>query len=175
MSQEPTEYKTEAPSNDLVQALVWVLLGIATLVGSWRMDRLESQGINPYTAPGLLPALLGVAIVFLGLLLLYRSLARSKGLAADASAWGKASLHDAKRTWVVLGLCLGFAIGLVGRGLPFWAASALFIALAIFVLTPRANEEGFRKGLLLKACVIGLVAGVVISVVFQEFFLVRLP
>jgi len=31
-------------------------LGIAILIGSVTMDRLEKQGINPYTIPGLLRA-----------------------------------------------------------------------------------------------------------------------
>ena len=30
------------------------------------MDRLEQQHINPYTVPGLLPGLLGIAMILLG-------------------------------------------------------------------------------------------------------------
>ena len=40
------------------------------------MDRLEQQHINPYTAPGLVPAALGIGIFVLGAILLVRSVRR---------------------------------------------------------------------------------------------------
>lgn len=175
MSQESTDHKIQPPGSDLWQAIAWVCLGVATLVGAWRMDRLEGQGINPYTVPGLLPALLGVSIVMLGFLLLYRSLQRKKDLLAGEGPTLEVPPTASARTWTVLGLCLSFAVFLVGRRLPFWAASAIFITVAIYVLTPRTDPSMSLQKLLLKALVIGVVAGILISVVFQELFLVRLP
>jgi len=40
-----------SPRADLWQSLGWIALGIATTIGSLRMDRLEKQDINPYTVP----------------------------------------------------------------------------------------------------------------------------
>ncbi len=48
-------------------------LGGAILIGSWTMDRLKNQDVNPYTVPGLLPGLLGIAMMLLGGSLLLRS------------------------------------------------------------------------------------------------------
>src|ERR1700755_2922493 len=59
--------------SDFVFAIGWMGLGIAILIGSVMMDRLEKQGINPYTIPGLLPGLLGIAMMILGALLAIRS------------------------------------------------------------------------------------------------------
>src|SRR5205085_6756629 len=41
------------PRADLKDAIGWVVFGIAVLVGSITMDRLEQQNINPVTVPGL--------------------------------------------------------------------------------------------------------------------------
>src|SRR5213082_2304173 len=61
------------PRSDMADALGWMALGIAILVASVSMDRLESQHINPYTVPGLLPGLLGLAMMLLGGVLAVRS------------------------------------------------------------------------------------------------------
>ena len=100
---------------DFLSALGWMGLGIAILIGSVMMDRLERQGINPYTIPGLLPGLLGIAMTILGMLLAARSW--RPHLLASAN---RAPVHrtERKRLLLVLGLCLAFGVGLVGHGLP---------------------------------------------------------
>ena len=55
---------------------VGIVLGVAVLIGSFTMDRLERQGVNPYTVPGLLPGLLGIAMM--GLPFLARAAPRMK-------------------------------------------------------------------------------------------------
>jgi hypothetical protein len=181
----------EPPRSDLKDAIGWVVLGIAVLVGSLRMDRLQSQGINPYTIPGLLPALLGGGMILLGAVLLLRSWRRG----AFAQALPPASEHrreQRKRIGVVLGLVLTYGLVLVGHpslvvrlivpgtlaGLPFWLASTVFVATTILVLqrmSRDAQEREVSARSVLKALVIGLAAAVVIQLVFQELFLVRLP
>src|SRR6478672_4752889 len=75
MSASGTEHHDEhRPARaDLHDALGWIALGAAILVGSLTMDRLENQNINPYTVPGLLPGLLGAAMLLLGGVLAVRS------------------------------------------------------------------------------------------------------
>src|SRR5258708_18948566 len=60
---------TASLRTDFLSAIGWMGLGIAILIGSVIMDRLEKHGINPYTIPGLLPGLLGIAMTILGALL----------------------------------------------------------------------------------------------------------
>ncbi|MBT2322436.1 tripartite tricarboxylate transporter TctB family protein [Variovorax paradoxus] len=165
-----------SPRADLWQALGWIALGIATTIGSLRMDRLEKQDINPYTVPGLLPGLLGAAIAFFGLLMLYRSwrrLAKAPHVPHARTAEDRAEM---RRMWTVLALCIGFAGGLVGHGLPFWLAAAVFVTVTIGLLqfAQRSAQNQRRRGLAF-ALAVGLGAGIVITLVFQEFFLVRLP
>jgi hypothetical protein len=160
--------------SDFLSALGWMALGTAILIGSIRMDRLENQDINPYTIPGLLPGLLGIAMTILGALLAMRSW-RPHLLAAPGAPPDRA---EQKRLVLVLGLCLVFGVGLVGHGLPFWLAAALFVTVAILSLQYQQRQSTGAKlnlRMVLTAAAIGLGAGFAITLVFQEFFLVRLP
>ena len=116
----------------------------------------------------------GVALMFFGALLMLRSWGRMRdGVAVTPADPDTQTPSAQRRTALVLALCVGFTGGLVGRGLPFWAAAALFITVAIGVLHPKTELSVSR--VLIKALLIGVIAGWVITLVFQEFFLVRLP
>jgi hypothetical protein len=167
--------KVEARS-ELIQATCWTALGAATLIGSLRMDRLEAQHINPYTVPGLLPGLLGITMMLLGILLALRSWRRG-GLEARHALFDF-NPAEARRIALVLVLCIGFGVVLVGHGLPFWLASAVFVSVAIDTLQrPGGPDARWRVSLrdALVAVVIGLCAGGAITLVFERIFLVRLP
>jgi hypothetical protein len=170
------EGRAATPRADFIAALVWVVFGAAVLIGSWRMDRLESQDINPHTIPGLVPGLLGIAVVFFGLLMLFR--AWSQGALTPAGDAGGKPPKPGEHTRFVLVLlpCLIFGVGLLGHGLPFWAAAALYVTSTILILQyPERKAAGqLARGFVI-AAVIGLSAGGLITLVFQEFFLVRLP
>jgi hypothetical protein len=171
----PTELQAEAAS-DLRDALGWLLFGAAVLIGSIRMDRLEAQHINPYTVPGLLPGLLGLVMILLGVLLALRSWGRGARLVGGprlAVDW-----RSMRRLAVVLGLILIYTVALLGRGLPFWIVSALYVAASIVLLqAPQRALAGRSLGWrdLAFAAAVGIGSGVVIEFVFQELFLVRLP
>ena len=142
-------------TSDRLQGLFWIALGGAIFYASWTMDRLASVGVQPFSAPGLLPGILGIFIFILGTAMLLRG--RDQPAHAPLE-W--------RRVGLPLALCLGFAAGLVGRGVPFWLAAWMFVSAAIFAL---------QRGSVLKAILIGAVASLAISLVFQELFLIRLP
>jgi hypothetical protein len=165
----------DTPRADLKASFVWMALGLAVLIGSLRMDRLESQDINPYTVPGLLPGLLGIVLILLGFLLMLRSWRRGMQPPEGVVA---ASGEEKKRVLLVMALCLVFGVLLVGHGLPFWAAAALFVSVAILSLQHaqrKAAGQSLTIKVFAKAIAIGIGAGVVIMLVFQELFLVHLP
>jgi hypothetical protein len=161
---------------NLQDAVVWVILGGVILVASLSMDRLESQGINPYTAPGLLPGLLGVVMMCLGVLLALRSIGEGALTRHTPALSGPAGGY--KQLIVVLALCLVFTAVLLGHGLPFWLAGAMFVSASILTLQ-QAQRSAAQERLGLReiatAVSIGLGAGGAITLVFQTFFLVRLP
>jgi hypothetical protein len=162
--------------SDFLSAIGWMALGIAILIGSVTMDRLENQDINPYTIPGLLPGLLGIAMTILGALLAARSW--RPHLLASVFNGPPADRAEQKRLLLVLGLCLVFGVGLVGHGLPFWLAAAIFVTVAILSLQYQQRQSTGTKlslRMFVTTAAIGLGAGFAITLVFQEFFLVRLP
>ena len=162
---------------ELRQALGWAALGLAILVATIRMDRLESQHINPYTVPGLLPGLLGIAMLFLAALLGWRAIGAG-ALSPAAAAHRPVDRNAAKRIALVIGLCVAFGVGLVGHGLPFWAAATTFVTVAILAFEQPRRAQGGRAIAVrdvVFALAVGLGAGGVITLVFQVLFLVRLP
>lgn len=164
-----------SPRSDFIAALLWIAFGAAVAIGSWRMDRLENQDINPYTVPGLLPGLLGIAVIVFGALLLLRAW-RQGALDPSVPRAAPMSAAERKRLLIVLGLCLTFGVVLVGHGLPFWLAAAIFVSATILILQypQRRAANQVARGFV-TALAIGLGAGLAITLIFQEFFLVRLP
>ena len=150
--------------SDRLQGAFWIALGLAIFYASWTMDRLANLGVKPFSAPGLLPGVLGAFIVLLGIAMLLR--ARQEE--AETIEW--------RRILPPLALCLGFAGGMVGRGIPFWLAAWLFIAVMIWTLQYRERKvKGELPRLAAISVSIGLAASVAISLIFQELFLIRLP
>jgi hypothetical protein len=167
---------------DLPFGLFWVALGLGILAESWRMDRLEAQGINPYTAPGLVPGLLGAVLAAFGLVLARRGWRGQApppavGQGAEPVA-GEAAVQRAEpwRVALALALCLGLGFGLLGSGVPFPLAAGLFLFLAVFLFElPDRRRDGTVARGALSAAAVAAGAATAITFVFQELFLVRLP
>ena len=58
---------------EYLAAAVWAMFGLVVLVASWRIDRLENLGINPWSIPGLLPGVIGVLIFVLAIALAWQT------------------------------------------------------------------------------------------------------
>ena len=163
---------------DFIAAWLWVGFGLAVMIAAWRMDRLESQGATPYTAPGLVPGILGAVLLLFGLLLALRA-ARAGGNRLRTIRWAPdgQTRAVAMRVGALLALGLAYAAGLVGHGgIPFWLATFVFVAIFILVFdwTRRRDAGQTTRGVLF-AVAIGAGTAFVVSYVFQEVFLVRLP
>ena len=175
---ELNESSSVSPLSDFVFSLFWIALGSLIMLASWRMDRLEGQGSSLYTAPGSYPGLLGGIPLILGLLLAARS------YKAGGHRLGQLDLNLSKihftsflRVGVFLVFVLIYCVGLIGRsGIPFWLATFLFVTLFIILFNWQAiSSEGFVKKVLVLAISMGVGTSFVVSYVFQELFLVRLP
>ena len=162
-----------APLADLLTGAAWLALALVIMIGAWQMDRLERLSAAIYTAPGLVPGLLGAAIALMSAILMVRAL-RAGALANVRLP--PLRIVDHWRLIAALLLCLGFAIGLVGHGPPFWLAAAIFIAVTVFVFQfPERRHDGTLVRGAMFAMVFGLIAGFAIHFLFQDLFLVRLP
>ncbi len=167
------ENEKPSPFADLISGCVWVALAAGIMILSWKMDRLAHLQASIYTAPGVVPGLLGLALAIMGLLLILRSV--RAGAIAEAHL-PSFSVQENWRILAALALCLTFALGLIGSGLPFWLAAAIFIAVFVFVyqFEDRKVAGTLARGAAF-ASIFGLICGGAIHYVFQDLFLVRLP
>ncbi len=157
---------------DLVTSVVLLVLGVATMVESWRMPRFEEVGADVWASPGVVPGLLGVALTLMAAILFLRSVVALRrptegpvGPAAEGG-WGRAAL--------AAGLCILYALGLVGR-MPFWLATFLFVLafVTIFDLTGEPRPPLGR--VVIVAALVAAASAIAVPYVFQSIFLVRLP
>jgi hypothetical protein len=163
---------------DFISALVLIALAVAVTVESLRMPRLENLDINPYTVPGLVPGILGVVLGILGGVLLVRSILRGGWRISSRHSPGPTTPGREKglqRLILALALTFGYAAGLIGR-IPFWLATFVFVLAFIVLFEYLLPADATRRTRALITAVIqaALVAAVV-TFVFQEIFLVRLP
>lgn len=168
--------------SDRIGGLIWVVFGAAVVYGSWTMDRLVSLGIPLSTVPGLPTGLLGLGFIAFGMVMLLRRDPAQVVSYADTSpasepeaqphdqgfAWGRALLSAA--------LCLTYAGLLLGRGLPYWLLTGAFLLAHIVLLdeTERVPARPTPRRLLVAALIAPAVT-VVVMLVFEKLFLVRLP
>lgn len=158
---------------------MWIAVGALVVFMAWRMDRMTQQGGQIYTAPGLWPGLVGIVIAILGGILAWRSLARAR-----ASSWTAKELDDtdyAPTSNFVIAAALFFiyALLLVGHGLPFWVGTTLFVTVYVFVFRRAERLAGTRSGSQRSDVVFALVCGaataLIVTLVFEQVFFVRLP
>lgn len=150
---------------DRVTAVVLFALGGAMLWGGFVMDRLEIRQIHPASIPGLVPMILGAAMMLCAALLAW-SATSAERKEPDEGSWRSFA-------FTAVWSCF-FAVVLVSR-IPFAAATAIYVAgfAGWFMLpdTPTAS----RLKLTVLIIGFGLVTALAISSLFRYGFLVRLP
>jgi hypothetical protein len=176
MSAQPRQSFPIAPLADLIGGLLLIVLGAAVAVASWRMDRLEQQGATLYTAPGLWPGLIGALVVLLGAILTLRSLQRARTSDWSAGTPNDTELVPGARFALAVVLFFVYALVLVGHGLPFWAGTALFVGVFVFLFRRHSAERegGLARDAIVAAATGGITA-LVVTLVFEQLFYVRLP
>jgi hypothetical protein len=152
-----------------------VVFGFAVAAESWRMPRLSELNVHPMTAPGLVPGLIGAVIFVLGGILFIRSAWAGGWRAPAANGDSTEFANETKRFFATLALCVGYAAGLVGQ-VPFWAATFLFVFgfISLFEWRSDSSRAARARALGLAALQAAIVAAVV-TYVFEQIFLVRLP
>jgi len=157
---------------DLFSALIVIVVGGGAFAQSLSMPRFAERGADPFTVPGLTPALVSGVIAALGLILLVRAVRGIKGDPGTITHWSRTSLM---RTGMTVLLTLTYGLLLFGSA-PFIPATAAFI----FVFTVLADLMSPHRTLSLVpllggALVLGVAVAVTIHFVFTEIFLVQFP
>lgn len=160
--------RLESAFADRVTALALFLLGAATTYGGFVMDRLEIRRIHPASIPGLVPMILGVALMICALALAWS--ARSERVASEPQY---VSWRNFCFAVVWSGL---YALAGVGH-VPFTLATGLYVAGFTLWFLRDDNDPDQRPGLLTTICVLAFsaITAIGISTLFRYGFLVRLP
>ena len=172
----PTEIHPSSPRRDLTGGAVWTALGCVIVALSWQMDRMTQQGATLHTAPGLWPGIVGTLIAALGGALMLRSWRRARHIGWDAAEPDDAELVPRPRFALAAGLFFVYALLLVGRGLPFWLGTALFVATFVFLFQRAARKaDGSTVRGIAVALLCGIATAAAVTLVFEQLFFVRLP
>lgn len=162
------------PRVDLYVAVCFFVFSVAVLALAWRMPTYADQGGQIYTAPGLVPSVYGVVIGILSVWLGARAIRRM----ADPNVAAAADADDGNsnaRLALAAALGLFFVVGLIGRT-PFWLATSIFVTSFVLAFEWRRDLSIARwtKQVAI-ALAIGVGTGVLVTLVFERVFLVRLP
>ena len=167
-------------------SIVLFVLGLAMLVGGLTMDRLEIRRIHPASIPGLVPIMLGFAMMLCSVFL-FVSARTTHALANAPQRQASEQADDADDTssdssppslhhlFFAAAYSTFYALVLVGP-LPFALASAIYIAVFYIHFTwTNAAPLRVRTRLIIYGIGFGLTGGYAIASLFEHGFLVRLP
>ncbi len=156
--------------------IVWTLFGALIVVLSWQMDRMTAQGATIHTAPGLWPGLVGLALAALGGILVLRSWRRAQRFGWDTAEADATDYAPLSSFALAAAMFFVYALLLVGRGLPFWLGTAIFVGAFVFLFqhARRKAENAVARGAIVALACGGLTA-LVVTLVFEQLFYVRLP
>ena len=163
---------------DFITSIVLIAFSISVIVMSYTMPRLERRGIDPFSAPGVVPGLIGGVLLVLALILFFRSLRHGGYRLLPATASGEHSaVHQGAvgRVLLTLGISLVYAIGFLGR-LNYSISTGIYIFVFICLFEyQRGLPLLTQKRMVLLALVQAVVATLLITLIFQKLFLVDLP
>lgn len=165
-----------SPRQDLLGGVVWSALGCVITVLSWQMDRMTQQGATLHTAPGLWPGIVGVSLAVLGGFLVLRSWRRAQRLGWDTAKTDDTDYAPVSSFALAAAMFFIYALLLVGRGLPFWLGTALFVTAFVFLfqrVARKAADQSVRGFVVALAC--GVLTAAIVTLVFEQLFYVRLP
>ena len=156
--------------------MTWSALGSVIVVLSWQMDRMTQQGATVHTAPGLWPGIVGAVLALLGGALMLRSWRRAQRIGWDAAAPDDTDYAPRSSFALAAAMFLVYALLLVGRGLSFWLATALFVTTFVFLFqyAQRRSAGTLRRGILV-ALACGVLTALTVTLLFEQLFYVRLP
>jgi putative tricarboxylic transport membrane protein len=171
----PLSYPS-SPRRDLQGGIVWMALGCLVVVLSWQMDRMTQQGATLHTAPGLWPGIVGALLAALGGVLALRSVRRARRIGWDAAEPDDTDYAPLSSFALAATMFFVYALLLVGRGLPFWLGTALFVTAFVLLFQYAQRRADGRRGRgIAVALACGVITAAVVTVVFEQLFYVRLP
>lgn len=162
---------------DFLTGIGLISLSLYVIIESWRMPRLEHLKIHPLSAPGIVPAFIGMVLLLFGTVLVIRSMRRG----GHRLGLGYEGFHRTfsnpgnQRLLLTAILCIGYAGFLIGT-LPYWLATGLFVFVFMILFEwERGMTVARRRECLISAALIAILSSAAITLIFERLFLVALP
>lgn len=169
--------ESNMPRADFITSMVLIVIGVAAVWNSLQMPRYEDQGGTFLDSPGIVPAILGVMLVALSVVVLIRSILRQ----GYRLGWNRQSLaavlKDTKTIRMLVTIAFGVVYGLFLLRWLHFIASTLIFAFVFIV----AFEWDVKKPLAAQwkvpvfAAVISAASTLAVYFAFTKLFLVNLP
>jgi len=153
---------------DLVTGACVAALGVVVVVLALQMPDFAERGVNPLTAPGIFPGVIGMVLTVCGAVLVARSW-RSPGEGERRSVDWQA----VRRVLGALAI-MAAAVAAVGRVDFRLLVGAVTLAFTVFFLEWKIPRGRLVPRLVAVAVTVALVA-YAIPTLFEQVFLVRLP
>ena len=161
---------------DFLTSVFLILFGLIIFIMSVRMPTFRELGANPYSAPGIIPAILGVILSFMGIILFIRSVVR-KGYKIRLSSQSIKIFFKSdsiKRLLIALFLSIFYFI-LLGK-INYFLSTAIYIFIFIIAYEFKIKKYIFSQGkILIFALLEAIFIAGSIAFIFRYLFLVRLP
>ena len=158
----------------MVMGVFWIVFGGAVLAHAMQMPIPRHLGATALTGPGLVPAMLGAALILLGAILGIRAWRGHTILSAEEDVADPGQLSILQPI-VALVLMVGYAAALILRQ-PFLPWTVGFVALFVIVFNWSGAADLPRRARLVGgALALGLGTAFIVQFVFEDVFYVRLP
>lgn len=169
--------ESNMPKADFFMSILLTIFGTFVIIASSRMPDVSSQHASPYSAPGVVPGVLGAIFVLLGIVMLVRSIIRKgyriKITSVEISGWIKDV--STQRFLITLGLSVAYAMILLGRMHYLIATGIYMFAFVVMFEYKRGVKLLNQKKTIFMALLLSVITSGSIYWVFRYLFLVNMP
>lgn len=161
---------------DFITSVILTAFGIAVVVLSIQMPTMADFNQSKFSAPGLVPGFIGAMLTLLSLSMMFRSIKRRgmMEIVPKGSLKELLAQESTRRIMKTLGLCVLYALLLGKLWFPIPTFFFIFIFIMLFEYDFKAAFSPQRKKVLV-AFIIALLSTILVTLVFQGLFLVKLP
>ncbi|MDR2589278.1 MAG: tripartite tricarboxylate transporter TctB family protein [Spirochaetales bacterium] len=162
--------------SDFYTGIALIAFGLAVTVMALQMPPVTERGQSPYSAPGLLPALLGGVIIVLSAVMFVRAVRKLRGEFTLSRGGVKNFFAETgtRRMSLTIFLCLAYVLSLGRIFFPLATFLFVFIFVLVFEYEKAVPVRAQKKKFALAALLAGITSAAVTGV-FQYIFLVNLP
>jgi hypothetical protein len=169
--------ESNMPRADFITAMILIVIGVAAVWNSLDMPRYEDQGGTFLDSPGIVPAILGVLLVALSIVVLIRAIVRKGYRLGWNTRTLSAVVKDQTTVRMLVTIAFGVVYGLLLMRWLHFIASTMIFAFVFIVVFEYDIKKPFAAQWKIPvfAAVIAAASTLAVYFAFTKAFLVNLP